>query len=349
MSDSIECTTGLRRIDENALNCLLDHVPKELVHNLIRKKLPKPSTIRARTRSSKRVLPPTISRMIKVLGLFDMADVELRAKVFIGYLKSKRLSYNTVSRYFAIARSHGLFDYIDSSSETRRVASIRPDPTAFCGKLHTRILSLTDYVKLYSHLTEHWSEYTAPLLVAFHTGLRSMEILQMTSYTLYQLKTRQSFVNVKRKQTIVDSQPPFWKPVYSNDLLQFTDKLIELYKDNYNSYFQHSIDAPLFHITTQTLVNRIRLSFFQALGYNPPHGFGIHTCRYMMAQILASTSKNLVSIQTFLQHKSLKTTQRYLKSDFDYTVQKFNEITKGPFADIREDLKPPQLNYSDKE
>lgn len=326
---------GVRRIDENRLNALLDTVSAEEAAKIIQRVLPEPSKTRPVRR---RTLEPTVNKavnsIVTELCLLDEPDYERRAKMFIGYCRVRNYALNTVIRYFKIARQTGVFG-------PPGAVSIQPDPSVFTGRTHTRIVSTENFTRLFKYLLDNWSEYTAPLLVAFYTGLRTMEILQFTSFTLYQLQTRQHTVNVKRKQTVINDEPIYWRPIYTTHLQMFVDKLVELYSAEYAAYTDSSITVSLFYVTPKTLANRIRLAYYKANGSSPPLGFGIHSCRNMLASIMAETSKNLPAIQLFLQHKSVETTKRYIKTDFKYIRDQFNRITNQEFANVRLNLTRP--------
>lgn len=325
---------GVRRIDENKLNSLLDSVPAEEAVKIIQRVLPEPSRKRSVRRRTWPAAPLTkaVNGIVTGLSLLDEPDFERRAKIFIGYCRVRNYALNTTVRYFKIARQNGAF------GPPGAAISVRPDPSAFTGRTHTRIVCTENFIRLFKYLLGRWSEYTAPLLVAFYTGLRTMEILQFTGFTLYQLHDRQATVNVKRKQTVINDDPVYWRPVYTSHLLTFIDKLVELYGAEYAAYTRSSITVGLFYVTPKTLANRLRLAYYKANGSNPPLGFGIHSCRNMLASIMAETTKNLPAIQMFLQHKSVMTTRRYIKSDLKYIRDQFNRITAQEFANVRLNL-----------
>lgn len=326
---------GVRRIDENKLNSLLDTVSAEEAAKIIQRVLPEPSKKRpVRRRALQPPVTKAVNSIVTDLSLLDEPDYERRAKMFIGYCRVRNYALNTVIRYFSIARQNGVFGPAGA-------VSIKPDPSAFTGRTHTRIVSTENFTRLFKYLLDRWSEYTAPLLVAFYTGLRTMEILQFTGFTLYQLQTRQLTVNVKRKQTVINDEPIYWRPVYTTHLQTFIDKLVELYSAEYAAYTDSSITVGLFYVTPKTLANRIRLAYYKANGSSPPLGFGIHSCRNMLASIMAETSKNLPAIQLFLQHESVTTTKRYIKTDFKYIRDQFNRITNREFTNVRLNLTRP--------
>lgn len=323
---------GVRRIDENKLNSLLDTVPADEAAKIIQRALPTPSKKRFVTRrTSPLPLTKTVNSIVTKLSLLDEPDFENRAKMFIGYCRVRNYALNTTVRYFKIAQQNGAFG-------PPGAVSIRPDPSAFTGRTHTRIVSTENFTRTFKYLLNRWSEYTAPLLVAFYTGLRTMEILQFTGFTLYQLQNRQPSVNVKRKQTVISDEPVYWRPVYTTHLTMFIDRLTELYGDEYEAYTRSSISVGLFYVTPKTLANRLRLAYYKANGSSPPLGFGIHSCRNMLASIMAETTKNLPAIQLFLQHQSVKTTERYIKTDLKYIRDQFNRITDQEFANVRLNL-----------
>lgn len=328
--DASNYKPGVRRIDENKLNALLDSVSAEEASKIIQRALPEPSKKRpVLRRGGTAPTSTTVNRIVTELGLLDEPDYERRAKVFIGYCRVRDYAINTVKQYFKIARQRGTFG-------PPGAVAIRPDPSVFSGRTHTRIVRTDNFVRLFEFLTDAWSEYTAPLLVAFYTGLRTMEILQFTGFTLHQLLARQPTVNVKRKQTAVSDEPVYWRPVYTTHLRRFVDKLALLYASELEAHA--SANVSLFYVTPKTLANRIRLAYYKANGSCPPLGFGVHSCRNMLASIMADTSKCLPAIQLFLQHKSPKTTNRYIKTDLKYIRDQFNRITGPEFTDVRLNL-----------
>jgi len=94
----------------------------------------------------------------------------------------------------------------------------------------------------------------------------------------------------------------------------------------------------LFNITPATLCNRLKTIYVKVTNVAPPLGLGVHTCRYLMAMIMTKNSKNLAHVQHWLQHKSIRTTQRYVHVDQTYTKEAFDRITRLSFASLRADL-----------
>lgn len=326
---------GVRRIDERRLNALLDGVPAAEAVKIVRRALPRPSAKRTVVRTSRACRSKAVNGIVTGLRLLDEPDYERRAKIFIGYCRVRGYAVNTVKRYFMLARQAGAFG-------PPGAVSIRPDPSVFTGRTHTRVVSEADFAGLFRYLRERWSEYTAPLLVACYTGLRTMEILQFTGFTLHQLAARQPTVNVKRKQTAINGDDPiFWRPVYTTHLQTFVKRLVELYRAEYEAYGSGAVNVSLFYVTPKTLANRIRLAYYKANGTCPPLGFGVHSCRNMLASAMAETSRCLPAMQTFLQHKSMTTTARYVKTDLKYVREQFDSITGRTFADVRSNLEPP--------
>lgn len=329
----------LRRLDESTLNSLFSDIPDEQLSNLIRKKLPDPEKRRPRiSRPANTSLPAINSKLkdaITSLRLLDEPAVERRAQLFIGYCRFKNYTYNTTVQYFKILKLNGVFGDADVNT--------RPDRCAFVdsGRPHTRIVSIDDFKVYAKYLGDHFSEYTAPLLVSVYTGLRTHEILQMTVYTLYQLKNHHPIIAIKRKHTVVTSladEPTHWKPVYNTHLNAFVEQLLGLYSADYKEFMENQINRKLFYLTPKTLGNRLRSLFYAALGRLPPMGFGVHSSRNMIAMIMARTSENMPAIQQFLQHKNLNQTRRYVKADFTHTTKEFNRLTDYEFKDVRSSL-----------
>jgi integrase len=326
---------------------------------LIQRRLPKPSNKRPYIQTCDTVnsrlpkLLPKLKSAVTSLNLLDEPDYEKRVKIFVGYCVYSNYTVNTTKRYFNILKRHGLFG---------DVANLKPNSLKFLdkGRPHQRIISRKDFERLVGYLIKNFSPYTAPILVAVFTGLRSFELLQFTTDTLYQLKKQQPSVPIKRKQTNIqlprptlnteyDSEgnpictttrrePLYWKPVYNTELMIFIDKLIDLYKIEYKTYLDKKINTRLFMITPKTLGNRIKSIYNRATNKLAPHGFGIHSCRNLVSMLLAEQTDNIIVIRDFLQHKNIKTTRGYIKADRTFTVTEFNRLTNYEFSNVRKQL-----------
>lgn len=360
-------TPTVSRINERIINTLLDRVPIEAIENIIQGKLPKPK--RARTA----VYPPPVinhalREAVMYLNLIDEPNIEQRIHLFIGYCKFRNYSYNTTRRYFKILRLNGIFGPPDTTIAKKLV----PDKYAFAenGKHHTRVVSMSDFAKLTTYLHENTSKYTAPLLIAVYTGLRTFEILQFSTSILMQLKSMASEINIKRKQTVVNvarlksnaknntteadddgggggggtnvAPHIYWQPVYNAHLIALIESLMQMYKTEYDAFMEMGINVPLFPIKPKTLGNRIRHAFFLSTGNLAPYGFGVHSCRNMVATIMSQTTENITAIQMQLQHKNSSTTRRYIQANFNYVKNEFNRLTDQLFANERLNLENPE-------
>ena len=328
-----ELSSRFRKIDERKLNAILDSIPNEHLTTILRRRLPKPS--KKRQKLTKKDIPPSLSRTIRDISLLDEQNDEKRLTIFIGYCRYKGYSYNTVKRYVAILKSNGIFGNIDHR--------IQPSKLGFgdAGKIHTRAVSVSAFASMCRYLHNNFSKYTAPILVAVYTGLRTFEILQWSTLTLHQLRERQPYVSISRKQTVlsINNEAEYWKPVYTTQLNRFIDEMLILYKNEYDTFVDHSINNKLFYVTSKTLVNRIRQSFIAANNFLPPLGFGIHSCRNMIATLMARSTDNVGSIKTFLQHKNVITTKRYINADFTYMQKEFDRLTRTELSSIGKMLK----------
>lgn len=330
----------IRRINEQKLNGILGTLSSEELSDIIRKPLPKPSKTRVLVNRPKKI-PKVLENAIVSLKLLDEPIMENRINIFIGYCKYKNYSYNTTMKYFSILKNNNIFISIDDDSEQ---SHLKPNKIAFIdnGQLHVRIVSMADFKTFALYLNQNLSQYCAPIAIAMYTGLRSSEILQFTTYTLYQLSEKQQSISVKRKQTVVTTlnpEPIYWEPIYNTHLNMFIEKLTtEIFSDDYDSFLKNKINIKLFQLTPKTLGNRIRSLYFNATGKQAPHGFGIHSCRNMIAMLMAENSENIFAIQAFLQHKHAKTTRQYIKADYTYTTKEFNRLTQFEFESVYQKL-----------
>lgn len=339
IDDNDTTTSTIRKIDERKLNKHFDSLPDDVVKNMVRKQLPPPSKRRQTIKPQTKVAIPTNIRTATVeLGLLDIEDFNTRIGIFTAYCLRKNYSYNTTMKYYWILRRNGLFGTNEDM--------LKPDRRAFIesGTLHTRIVSMDKFRILVQHLHDNFNRTTAPLLVAVYSGLRTSEILQFSTYTLYQLKIRSVTVYIKRKQTTVNpehNEPIYWKPVYNSHFNSFVEKLTELFEDEYKCFVEKKLNSQIFPLTPKTLCNRIKSHYYLATKTVAPYGFGIHSCRNMIAMLMSQNTENVSAICNFLQHKHFATTQQYIKADFTYLKNEYNRITDYTLSNVRANLKPP--------
>lgn len=366
LKKNAEEATCVRRIDEKRLNNLLMKLPANVnLDSIIRHPLPEPSRHRSRrvtksNKQNKKELPKSLQSIIRDFDLLSELDVERRFQLFAGYCLMANYTYNTARYYAKLLRGRGLFsNELEKEHENHLRTQLRDKGNglnqttqkklqplymsklvfANSGKPHTRTVETKDFGKLVRHLQENWSEYTAPLLLAVFTGLRTFEVLQTSAEHLLQLQHRSMEVSIRRKQTLGrEADPVFWRPVYTNRFIGLVNDLCGLYEDRIKARKNYGVDSLLFHITPRTLVNRFRLEFFRANKYHPPLGFGIHSCRNMIATLMTQQSENVLAVQKYLQHRTLKTTSTYIKADYRYLTKRFDELTKYKLNGIRRTL-----------
>ena len=321
---SNEPVSEIADVDSDKIDQIMEIVPTyELLSMLRKKPVKKPERKRVRIQ---RQLTPKLLEAVQTLNLLDEPNHATRRVLVIDYFGSKNYSWNTTKKYFGLLKSAGVLN--DEEAD-----DIHPNKRAFCnlGKLHTRIVSQQDFAKVHHHLVKHFSKNTAPILVAFYTGLRTSEILQFKSSTLHELLNQHQTIDIKRKKTNIDSDAESpdnaWKPVYNSHLINYTKQLINLYQEEYDNLLQHQINVPLFNITSTTLVERLKSAFRLATGKKPPLGFGVHSCRNMVASIMVGETDNIYSISLWLQHKKIKTTEQYLKTGYSNLTAEFNRLT----------------------
>lgn len=337
-------TSKVRKIDERKLNKYFDELPNDVLERLVRKQLPKPTRRRQSVRpTTEKPIPQNLRNAIIELGLLDISDFNIRINIFTAYCLRKNYTFNTVNKYYWILRLNGLF----GQDENLR----KPDRRAFLesGSPHVRIVSMEKFRIFAKYLHENFNLTTAPLLVAIYTGLRTWEILQISTYTLFQLKNRSETVYVKRKQTTItpgNNEPIYWKPIYNSHFTAFIEQLIELFANEYKCFIDQKLNSQLFPVTPKTLNNYIKSHYYMATNSVAPHGFGIHSCRNMIAMLMAQNTENVTAICDFLQHKNFTTTQRYIKADFTFLKNEYNRITDYTLSNVRANLDPPSSSTS---
>lgn len=324
---------GLRAIDEETLNKLLDSIPKDVSRDFIRKKLPEPSNKRVSVRINDHDnLPRFVNTIVVELALLDEPDVVRRFDICVGYMRIRDYSINTINRYLKLLRKHGVF------GDGTAIQYLKCDPTLFKHQKHTRIIDKLVFIKFINYLSNNFTKLTAPLLMAVYTGLRTTEILQFNTVHLKQLINKTIIVDIKRKNTSPRKKITLWKPNYIKQFNDFIIQLHLLYKTEYDTFNNKNIDVQLFNVSPRTLINREHTLFFRATGQKLPHGYGIHGNRTTMSSIMYDMAPNLVAIKNFLQHKNLSSTRKYVRADICSLEKQFDRITSEHFKDVLEAL-----------
>jgi len=241
-----------------------------------------------------------------------------------------------LNRYLKLLRKHGLF------GNREMLKYQKPDPAVFNTYKHTRIVDKDTYISFINHMNSNLSKFNAPILLAFYTGLRTTEILQITTYNLHQLTVRSTVVDVKRKNTSLKKKSILWTPIYTSHLLKFIDALAGLFKIELSSFLVSNIDIRLFNLSPSTLVNRMSALFTMSTGNVLPYGFGIHGNRTTVSSIMYDSAPNFIAVQQYLQHSNLSSTHRYVRADVRSLAKQFNRITEEHFKDIINKLKVSQ-------
>lgn len=268
-----------------------------------------------------------VKKIIDYLQLMQIDGYDRRAEVFIGYCKMENYSDSTTQLYFEMIRKAGHFGDTE----------LRPDHKIFGprGHPHTRVCSRAEFALFFEYLNQNLNETTAPLLLPVLTGLRSFEVIQLDTRHVQQLLDGQEEIELLRKNTSPSKERILWQPTYSTHLMDFVVALNTMYEPLIQVSLQLNTPQLLFPIKRQTLNARFRAYFYRATGVVPPHGFGVHSCRNMLAAEMAATSDNITAIQKYLQHSHFKTTQKYIKSDFTHTSEQFNKLTNHKFATLQ--------------
>lgn len=324
---------GLRAINEETLNNLLDSIPKDIAHDFIRKKLPTPSNKRVAVRLNDFVsLPRFVKTLVVELALLDEPDIVRRFDICVGYMRVRDYSINTINRYLKLLRKHGIF------GDGTAIQHLKCDSTLFKNQKHTRIVDKFVFIKFINYLSNNFTKFSAPLLMSIYTGLRTTEILQFNTIHLKQLINKTTIVDIKRKNTSLSKKIVFWQPNYIKQFNDFIKQLHLLYKIEYDTFENTNIDVRLFNVSPRTLVNREQTLFFRATGQKMPFGYGIHGNRTTMASIMYDTTPNLVAVKAFLQHKNLSSTRKYVRADICSLERQFDRITSEHFKDVLETL-----------
>lgn len=280
-----------------------------------------------------------VQKIVKNLHLLDEPIMQNRVLKFVIYCKLQNYSYNTTKKYFNQAKQNGLFEN----------TTTKPNYSQFPTNLHTRVVDETKYTKFIAYLHKKISSYIAPILIPFYTGLRTNKILQISGKTLKELKNEEKIVTSVQRKHIPSKRNKnelnYWVPIYNKEFIDFIDKLIEIYFEEYKLYEEKGISAKLFNFSSDTLIRRSAVEYALCNKEKLPHGFGIHGHRTMLASSMATFTNNPNDVQRFLQHKHFSTTQKYIKTQCNLMEKEFNKITKPVFGNLIEELEK-KLNES---
>lgn len=332
--------TTCTKLDEVTLNEFFDTLPAESFEKFVKPRFPEPSNKR-KLLSNPVKMPQNLKSSIMTLRLLDEPSYNKRIELFVGYCLFKGYTYLTAVKYFSIMKHNDVFGSDYASLD------LRPCKIAFVdsGRPHIRVVSMDNFITFIRYLNKNLSCYTAPVLVAAHTCLRTNEILQFSSQTLFELESRRKTVSIRLKQTLVNpekNEPIHWQPIYTSHLNIFIKNLITLYYDEYAVFISKGINVRLFNITPKTLSNRTKSLYFNATGLLAPNGFSNHSFRNMIATAMATKTDNIVGIQRLLNHHSIKTTKRYIRENYqEKTRQEIDRLTKVEFANVRANLEAP--------
>lgn len=276
-------------------------------------------------------ISPAVTRIIERTALLDEPNLERRAHTFIGYCRCRNFAFNTTIAYFRQARQIGLFGPL---------CTIYPDRTTFQNHRHCRLDDPKSFSRYIEYLHKTFSKYNAPLLLGYYGALRPSEVVLMNTLVLHQLLNNARVVDIKLKNTTANNVR-YWNPKYTSLLQSFINRLCDLYRVEYDDYLNKNRNVPLFNISPGTLLDRMHNSYYKANGFAPPPGFGIHGQRTMIASHMYKTNRNLVAISKFLQHKNLRTTKRYIKTNIKDMTRQFNRATSKAYSGILEQLSKP--------
>lgn len=312
----------VKKVDEMNMNSIMDSISQEQFERMVNKRLPTPSNKRKIVKSP--MSNRAVLSIIESLHLHDEESHDQRVINFIELCRLRNYSPKTVRRYFTLAKRTGIFDK----------SQYVPNLNEFEGKPHVRIVNADKFDIFIKYLHDNWSKYTSPLLIPYYTALRTAEVLQFSTQTLVELKERRLTISsIRRKQTITDlsiqREPNFWTPTYHTKLINFIDHLIELFDEEYKSYVNNPmLPIRLYNFTASTLLYRMNVEYKKATGDALPYGFGIHGYKTMIATLMSDHTTNIRDIQHFHQHKSPRTTQKYICKHWNTIQTEFNKLTK---------------------
>lgn len=182
------------------------------------------------------------------------------------------------------------------------------NPTSFVSnKVQERFPSSQSMQKMFDYCIEHKVDdpKVHPILFVFYTGLRSVEVRNVTNKVILQCLLGESPVSLVRKGG------KLWEPTFTENFVEYC---------NFVSEWYHCTDMPpeavIWNYSAGAMLLRMKNLYLKAVGAIPPVGLGIHSIRYFLAtDTLLTEGKNVAYIQHLLGHSKLTTTQIYTRLD----------------------------------
>lgn len=233
-------------------------------------------------------------RQIAALHLEQYSNDNDRALAFMRYMYLRRVKWSTFKKYFyklrplfwpesTVKASPMLFD-LHNPPQNRE-----PNPE----NLHEMVRELKSMVRTDRH--------THPILVAYYTGLRTVEVCRLHVSHLSMLVQRKSVIPLKRK---IGTE---WKVYYFEKFEELISTLAEYYREQLIAYTRYGIDTKLFDQSTSTINYHLRRYYTLVCKSAPHPGFGLHVFRYNLATVV----ENREVARMILDHKDPLTTDRY--------------------------------------
>lgn len=253
-------------------------------------------------------LTDPLHRLVNDLELDQYDTDDDRALAFIKKLYMRRVKWSTFKRYFYKLRP----SYWPTSS-------ILPSPRVF--DLNNPPQNRdpdTDSIRyLVNELKNNGNKYGQPILMAYYTGLRSSEVARLQTSHLSMLVKRVKVIPLKRKIGVE------WKVYYFTQFEDFIETLRIFYAKKLEAFERYGVEQSLFDMSTATINYKLRQFYMTICKKVPYPGFGLHVFRYYIATIL----ENREVARMILDHKSVKTTDRYYyKVNYDKTLKRLGTV-----------------------
>ncbi|UBZ25541.1 integrase [Crangon crangon nudivirus] len=239
-------------------------------------------------------LPKYLQGLIYDNNLISLDNHDDRARIFLQLLFVQRLSGKMIKRHFKTCQPW-LFPN----------TTLIPNTMVFDQQVTPQMRGV-DFPHIHRMIEYMREQNIWVLLVGYYTALRLAEVLQLRASHILQLKAQEEIIPIRRKNNTD------WRVVYFDEFNVFIDQLRETYSRECQFYLDTKVDTILFRYTPQTLHNKIREVYIKANHTVPPKGFGYHIFRYYVGSQLVADNR-IEAAQYFLGHKSIKTTERYIR------------------------------------
>lgn len=266
----------------------------------------------SKEKSYKFVNPLYVSKIISDNNFKELDDDEA-AKIFLEKMYSRRMRGGRITKIFKELKPI----YFPTTT-------ITPNTLAFDSKkgAQVRVPNFIAIKNTIDYIKELKNEKRWPILLAYYSGLRASEVANFKTKNLMELIDGNPTISLARKTSAT------WTPIFFPVFKEFILEMGAHYQRELNAYINNDLNINLFRYTPRNLNYFLTLFYTDANKSPAVNGFGMHVLRYYVASMIVLKSDDRELARQFLGHKSLVTTDIYIKTDELRLSEKLKQINK---------------------